>query len=344
MVNQSKKILVTGGAGYIGSHTLIELIAAGFTPVVYDNLSNSSPASLARVQQIVGQSIEFIEGDILDTQLLAKTFAAHDFTAVIHFAGLKAVGESVAKPLWYYQNNVAGTLNLLDAMTNAQVKNLIFSSSATVYGDPEALPIVESSPRSATNPYGQSKLMIEYMLEDLAKSDNHWQLISLRYFNPIGAHHTGTIGENPNGIPNNLMPYVSQVAVGKLPQLSVFGNDYDTVDGTGVRDYIHVIDLAKGHVAALQYLEHQTELGFEPINLGTGKGTSVLELVNAFIKTTGQPVPYSIAPRRPGDIASCYASSDKAKHLLGWQAQFDIERMCADTWRWQSQNPNGYDD
>ena len=344
MVNQSKKILVTGGAGYIGSHTLIELIAAGFTPVVYDNLSNSSPASLARVQQIVGQSIEFIEGDILDTQLLAKTFAAHDFTAVIHFAGLKAVGESVAKPLWYYQNNVAGTLNLLDAMTNAQVKNLIFSSSATVYGDPEALPIVESSPRSATNPYGQSKLMIEYMLEDLAKSDNHWQLISLRYFNPIGAYHTGTIGENPNGIPNNLMPYVSQVAVGKLPQLSVFGNDYDTVDGTGVRDYIHVIDLAKGHVAALQYLEHQTELGFEPINLGTGKGTSVLELVNAFIKTTGQPVPYSIAPRRPGDIASCYASSDKAKHLLGWQAQFDIERMCADTWRWQSQNPNGYDD
>ena len=344
MSNQSKKILVTGGAGYIGSHTLIELIAAGFTPVVYDNLSNSSPASLARVEQIVGQSIEFIEGDILDTQLLAKTFAAHDFTAVIHFAGLKAVGESVAKPLWYYQNNVAGTLNLLDAMTNAQVKNLIFSSSATVYGDPEALPIVESSPRSATNPYGQSKLMIEYMLEDLAKSDKQWQLISLRYFNPIGAHHTGTIGENPNGIPNNLMPYVSQVAVGKLPQLSVFGNDYDTVDGTGVRDYIHVVDLAKGHVAALQYLEHQTELGFEPINLGTGKGTSVLELVNAFIKTTGQPVPYSIAPRRPGDIASCYASSDKAKHLLGWQAQFDIERMCADTWRWQSQNPNGYDD
>ena len=344
MTNQSKKILVTGGAGYIGSHTLIELIAAGFTPVVYDNLSNSSPASLARVQQIVGQSIEFIEGDILDTQLLAKTFAAHDFTAVIHFAGLKAVGESVAKPLWYYQNNVAGTLNLLDAMAKAQVKNLIFSSSATVYGDPEALPIVESSPRSATNPYGQSKLMIEYMLEDLAKSDNHWQLISLRYFNPIGAHHTGTIGENPNGIPNNLMPYVSQVAVGKLPQLSVFGNDYDTVDGTGVRDYIHVVDLAKGHVAALQYLEQQTQLGFEPINLGTGKGTSVLELVNAFIKTTNQPVPYSIAPRRPGDIASCYASSDKAKHLLGWQAEFDIERMCTDTWRWQSQNPNGYDD
>ena len=344
MTNQSKKILVTGGAGYIGSHTLIELIAAGFTPVVYDNLSNSSPASLARVQQIVGQSIEFIEGDILDTQLLAKTFAAHDFTAVIHFAGLKAVGESVAKPLWYYQNNVAGTLNLLDAMTNAQVKNLIFSSSATVYGDPEALPIVESSPRSATNPYGQSKLMIEHMLEDLAKADKHWQLISLRYFNPIGAYHTGTIGENPNGIPNNLMPYVSQVAVGKLPQLSVFGNDYDTVDGTGVRDYIHVVDLAKGHVAALQYLEHQTQLGFEPINLGTGKGTSVLELVNAFIKTTGQPVPYSIAPRRPGDIASCYASSDKAKHLLGWQAEFDIERMCTDTWRWQSQNPNGYDD
>lgn len=343
MTNNSKKILVTGGAGYIGSHTLIELVAAGFTPVVYDNLSNSSPIALERVEQIIGQPIKLIEGDILDKALLAQTFAAHDFVAVIHFAGLKAVGESVAKPLWYYQNNVAGTLNLLEAMTQANVKNLIFSSSATVYGDPQTLPIDENAPRSATNPYGQSKLMIEYILEDLAKSDDQWQLISLRYFNPIGAHHTGTIGENPNGIPNNLMPYVSQVAVGKLKQLSVFGDDYDTVDGTGVRDYIHVVDLAKGHVAALQYLQQQSGLGFEAINLGTGKGTSVLELVNAFIKTTGQPVPYTIAPRRPGDIASCYASSDKAKNLLGWQAQFDIERMCTDTWRWQNQNPKGYD-
>lgn len=343
-MTNNKKILVTGGAGYIGSHTLIELVSAGFTPVVYDNLSNSSPSALARVEQIIGQPVEFIQGDILDKTLLAQTFAAHDFTAVVHFAGLKAVGESVAKPLWYYQNNVAGTLNLLDAMTAANVKNLIFSSSATVYGDPETLPIDESAARSATNPYGQSKLMIEYILEDLAKSDNDWQLISLRYFNPIGAHHTGTIGENPNGIPNNLMPYVSQVAVGKLEQLSVFGDDYDTVDGTGVRDYIHVVDLAKGHVAALQYLQQQSGLGFEAINLGTGKGTSVLELVNAFIKTTGQPVPYRIAPRRLGDIASCYASSDKAKSLLGWQAQFDIERMCTDTWRWQSQNPAGYED
>lgn len=338
-----KKILVTGGAGYIGSHTLIELIEAGFKPVVYDNLSNSSPKALERVEQIVGKTIDFIKGDILDKDLLAKTFNEHEFFAVIHFAGLKAVGESVAKPLMYYQNNVTGTLNLIEIMGKHNVKNIIFSSSATVYGDPETLPIVETSPRSAANPYGQSKLMIEYILEDLATSDSDWQAISLRYFNPIGAYHTGTIGENPNGIPNNLMPYISQVAVGKLKQLSVFGDDYDTVDGTGVRDYIHVVDLAKGHVSALQYLEKQEKLGFEPINLGTGQGTSVLELVNAFIKTTGQNLPYSIAPRRAGDIASCYASSDKAKQLLGWQAEFDIERMCQDTWRWQHQNPNGYE-
>ncbi|MFW2176757.1 MULTISPECIES: UDP-glucose 4-epimerase GalE [unclassified Moraxella] len=338
----TKKILVTGGAGYIGSHTLIELIQAGFSPIVYDNLSNASPIALERVEAIVGQKIDLIQGDILDKDLLAKIFAEHEFFAVIHFAGLKAVGESVAKPLWYYQNNVTGTLNLLDAMSQANVKNIIFSSSATVYGDPASLPITEDMPRSATNPYGQSKLMIEHILADLAVSDGDWQAVSLRYFNPIGAYHTGTIGENPNGIPNNLMPYISQVAVGKLKQLSVFGDDYDTVDGTGVRDYIHVVDLAKGHVKALQYLQTKQKLGFEAINLGTGNGTSVLELVNAFIKTTEQAVPYTVAPRRAGDIASCYASSDKAKTLLDWQAEKNIEQMCEDTWRWQSNNPQGY--
>ena len=337
-----KKILVTGGAGYVGTHTLIELVAAGFEPIVYDNLSNSSPIALTRVAELVGREITFIQGDILDKDLLAQIFAAHEFFAVMHFAGLKAVGESVAKPLIYYQNNVVGTINLLEAMQQANVKNLVFSSSATVYGDPETLPIVETSPRSATNPYGQTKLMIEQILEDLAVSDNAWQLISLRYFNPIGSHPSGCIGEDPNGIPNNLMPYISQVAVGKLKQLSIFGNDYDTVDGTGVRDYIHVVDLAKGHVAALQYLVQQTNLGFEAINLGSGEGTSVLQLVNAFIQTTGKNVPYVFAPRRPGDIASCYASSDKARDLLGWQAALTIDDMCADTWRWQRQNPQGY--
>lgn len=343
MIRKNKKILVTGGAGYIGTHTLIELIQAGFKPIVYDNLSNASPKALEQVEQIVGQTIEFIQGDILDKHLLDKTFSQHEFFAVIHFAGLKAVGESVAKPLLYYQNNVIGSINLVEVMDNHNVKNLIFSSSATVYGNPTTLPILETFPRSATNPYGQSKLMIEHILEDMTLSDKQWQVISLRYFNPIGAYLTGTIGENPNGIPNNLMPYISQVAVGKLKQLNVFGDDYDTVDGTGVRDYIHVVDLAKGHVSALKYLANQSQLGFEPINLGTGQGTSVLELVNAFIETTGQNVAYTIAARRAGDIASCYASSDKARHLLGWQAEYDINRMCEDTWRWQSQNPNGYE-
>ena len=338
-----KKILVTGGAGYIGSHTLIELIKSDFTPIIYDNLSNSSPIAIERVEKIVGQKIDFIQGDILDKTLLNQVFNEHNFFAVIHFAGLKAVGESVAKPLKYYQNNVAGTLNLLEVMKEFNVKNFIFSSSATVYGDPETLPIVETSPRSATNPYGQSKLMVEYILEDLAKADDEFNIISLRYFNPIGADASGTIGEDPSDIPNNLMPYISQVAVGKLEKLSVFGNDYDTVDGTGVRDYIHVLDLAKGHVSALQYIEKQEKaIGFEPINLGTGNGTSVLQLVNAFISQTGQAVPYVIAPRRAGDIATCYASSQKAKNLLGWTAEFGIDRMCADTWRWQSGNPKGY--
>ncbi|MFC0820949.1 UDP-glucose 4-epimerase GalE [Moraxella marmotae] len=337
-----KQILVTGGAGYIGSHTLIELIAAGFEPVVYDNLSNSSPVALERVAQITGQQIEFVEADILDKAALAQVFDGHQFFAVIHFAGLKAVGESVAKPVKYYQNNVTGTLNLIEAMQHAGVKNIIFSSSATVYGDPEVLPVTETAPRFCTNPYGQSKLMVEYILQDAAHADKQYNAISLRYFNPIGAHESGLIGEDPSDIPNNLMPYISQVAVGKLPQLSVFGDDYDTVDGTGVRDYIHVVDLAKGHVAALQYLLEHSEVGFLPVNLGTGNGTSVLELVKAFEQNTAQKVPYVITSRRAGDVAACYASADKAKQLFGWTAKFDIGRMCADTWRWQSGNPNGY--
>ncbi|WP_066805700.1 UDP-glucose 4-epimerase GalE [Moraxella oblonga] len=336
------KILVTGGAGYIGSHTLIEIINAGFEPVVYDNLSNSSPVAIERVEQIVGQNINFIKGDILDKELLRKVFAEHTFFAVIHFAGLKAVGESVSKPLKYYQNNVIGTINVLEVMKEFGVKNFIFSSSATVYGNPRSLPIYESFERSCTNPYGQSKLMIEYVLEDVCRAQVDFNAISLRYFNPIGADESGTIGEDPSDIPNNLMPYISQVAVGRLEKLSVFGDDYDTIDGTGVRDYIHVVDLAKGHLKALEYLANHKQTGFLPINLGTGHGTSVLQLVNAFIKTTGQKVPYVIAPRRVGDIASCYANADKAKTLLGWVAQYDIERMCIDTWRWQSNNPNGY--
>ncbi|WP_290001029.1 UDP-glucose 4-epimerase GalE [Faucicola atlantae] len=335
-----QKILVTGGAGYIGSHTLVELLDAGFMPVVYDNFSNSQPQVLDRVAQLTGHQIICIKADILDKAALQEAFHAHDFYAVIHFAGLKAVGESVAKPLWYYQNNVTGTLNLLEVMAAHDVKRLIFSSSATVYGNPQTLPIDEHAPRSATNPYGQTKLTIEYILADLAKSDPAWQIVSLRYFNPIGAHASGQIGENPNGIPNNLMPYISQVAVGRLPQLQVFGDDYDTVDGTGVRDYIHVVDLAKGHVAALAYVKHAQ--GFTPINLGTGQGTSVKQLIDAFENATGQTVPYVIAPRRAGDIASCYASADKAKQLLHWQAMLDIADMCRDSWRWQSSNPQGY--
>lgn len=335
-----QKILVTGGAGYIGSHTLIELLEAGFVPVVYDNFSNSQPQVIDRVERLTGCAITCIKADILDKNALAQVFSQHDFDAVIHFAGLKAVGESVAKPLWYYQNNVTGTLNLLEAMAAHHVKRLIFSSSATVYGDPQTLPIDEHAPRSATNPYGQTKLTIEHILADLAKADPEWGIVALRYFNPIGAHVSGQIGENPNGIPNNLMPYISQVAVGRLPQLQVFGDDYATVDGTGVRDYIHVVDLAKGHVAALGYVKDAH--GFVPINLGTGQGTSVKQLIDAFESATGQAVPYVIAPRRAGDVASCYASADNAKRLLGWQATLDITDMCRDSWRWQSNNPQGY--
>ena len=342
------KILVTGGAGYIGSHTCIALHQAGYDIVVYDNLSNSSREAINRVSTLIGQPIEFIEGDIRDTELLRQVFTEHQFFGVIHFAGLKAVGESVAKPLLYYNNNVSGTITLLEAMAEANVKNLVFSSSATVYGDPEVLPIDETSPRSCTNPYGQSKLMVEHVLEDLAATNDGWNLIPLRYFNPVGAHPSGQIGEDPNDIPNNLMPYISQVAVGKLEKLSIFGNDYPTVDGTGVRDFIHVTDLAQGHVAALNYLQKQvgqdkySSIGFLPINLGTGKGTSVLELVTAFSEVSGQNIPYQFSARRAGDIASCYASADEAKELLGWEAKLSITEMCQDTWRWQSMNPNGY--
>ncbi|MBE0444168.1 UDP-glucose 4-epimerase GalE [Psychrobacter sp. FME5] len=338
------KILVTGGAGYIGSHTCIALHEAGYEIVVYDNLSNSSREAVNRVSSLIGQPIDLIEGDIRDVKLLRQVFSDNQFFGVIHFAGLKAVGESVAKPLMYYNNNVSGTITLLEVMAEYKVKNLVFSSSATVYGDPETLPIDESSKRSCTNPYGQSKLTVEYILEDLAVSDNDWNLITLRYFNPVGAHPSGQIGEDPNDIPNNLMPYIAQVAVGKLPKLSIFGNDYPTIDGTGVRDFIHVTDLAQGHVAALSYLEQQAApVGFLPINLGTGKGTSVLELVAAFSKVSEQDIPYQFVSRRAGDIASCYASADKAKNLLGWQAKLSITDMCQDSWRWQSMNPNGYE-
>ncbi|WP_201611426.1 UDP-glucose 4-epimerase GalE [Psychrobacter immobilis] len=342
------KILVTGGAGYIGSHTCITLHQAGYDVVVYDNLSNSSIEAINRASKLAGQPIEFIEGDIRDAKLLKQVFAENDFFGVIHFAGLKAVGESVTKPLLYYNNNVSGTITLLEVMAEANVKNLVFSSSATVYGDPEVLPIDETSPRSCTNPYGQSKLTVEHILQDLAATNDGWNLIPLRYFNPVGAHPSGQIGEDPNDIPNNLMPYISQVAVGKLEKLSIFGNDYPTVDGTGVRDFIHVTDLAQGHVAALNYLQQQVSLsqtssvGFLPINLGTGKGTSVLELVTAFSEVSGQDIPYQFSARRAGDIASCYASADKAKQLLGWEAKLSITEMCQDTWRWQSMNPNGY--
>lgn len=337
------KILVTGGAGYIGSHTCIALHQAGYDIVVYDNLSNSSQEAISRVSTIIGEPIEFIEGDIRDSERLQQVFEANVFFGVIHFAGLKAVGESVTKPLLYYNNNVSGTITLLEAMSDYNVKNFIFSSSATVYGDPDVLPIDENSPRSCTNPYGQSKLTVEHVLEDLMISDNKWNLITLRYFNPVGAHPSGQIGEDPNDIPNNLMPYISQVAVGKLAQLSIFGNDYPTIDGTGVRDFIHVTDLAQGHVAALNYLEQQSiPVGFLPINLGTGRGSSVLELVKAFAKVSGQDIPYKFTERRAGDIASCYASADKAKLLLGWEARLSITDMCTDTWRWQSMNPQGY--
>lgn len=333
-------ILVTGGAGYIGSHTVVELQKIGADVLVLDNLSNSCVEALARVEQITGIEVPFVQGDILDKALLKKIFMDNDIEAVIHFAGLKAVGESVAQPLRYYENNVTGTLVLCQVMAEFGVKNLVFSSSATVYGDPASLPITEDFPTGATNPYGQSKLMVEHILADLHHSDPSWNIARLRYFNPVGAHESGLIGEDPNDIPNNLMPFISQVAVGKREKLAVFGDDYPTHDGTGVRDYIHVVDLAIGHLKALDKLK--TAPGLVTYNLGTGQGYSVLDMVKAFEKASGKPVPYQIAPRRPGDIAACYANPDKARDELGWQANLNVDDMAQSSWRWQSANPNGY--
>ena len=336
-------ILITGGAGYIGSHTALELLNDGYSVVVYDNLCNSSRESLKRVEELTGKKITFYEGDILDEEALKAMFAAEDIEAVIHCAALKAVGESVKKPLEYYQNNITGTLTLLKVMDEVGVKNIVFSSSATVYGDPEVIPITESCQKGqCTNPYGWTKSMMEQIMTDLQKAHPEWNVILLRYFNPVGAHESGRIGEDPKGIPNNLMPYISQVAVGKREKLGVFGNDYDTPDGTGVRDYIHVVDLALGHVKAVEKLADND--GVSIYNLGTGNGYSVLQVVHAFEKACGHAINYAIKPRRPGDIAMCYCDPAKAKKELGWEAQYGIEDMCADSWRWQSQNPNGYAD
>lgn len=333
-------VLVTGGAGYIGSHTVLLLLEAGRRVLVLDNLSNSSREGLERVAAITGKRAEFVEGDIRDAALLDRLFQEHAIGSVIHFAGLKAVGESVAQPLRYYDCNVTGSLRLLEAMDRAGVRNLVFSSSATVYGDPASVPIREDFPLSATNPYGATKLHIEDMLRDLHRADPRWSLALLRYFNPVGAHESGRIGEDPNGEPNNLMPYVAQVAVGQREQLRVFGDDYNTPDGTGVRDYIHVMDLAEGHLAALEALARDG--GLITTNLGTGRGYSVLEMVRAFAAASGREVRYQIAERRPGDVASCYADPAHAKQVLGWEAKRGIDTMCADHWRWQSDNPNGY--
>lgn len=327
------RVLVTGGAGYIGSHTVVELIAAGYSPVIADNFSNSKPSVLGRLQKITGQEIPLEEVDLCDRSALAAVFDKYEFDAAIHFAGYKAVGESVAKPLTYYQNNLISTLNLCELMTEYHVNRLVFSSSATVYGDPEQVPITEDMPLSATNPYGQTKLMIEQILQDLVIAQQNTSVALLRYFNPIGAHASGLIGEDPNDTPNNLLPYVAQVAAGKLPKLHIFGNDYDTPDGTGVRDYIHVVDLAKGHVAALQHMPAPGSC--EAYNLGTGRGYSVLEAVKAFEQASGQTIPYEIVDRRPGDIATCYANPEKAKQKLKWQAELSLAQACTDAWRWQ---------
>ena len=336
-------ILVTGGAGYIGSHTCVELLNAGYEVTVVDNLYNSSEKALDRVQEIAGKAVKFYKADIQDRDAMNKVFDENKFDAVIHFAGLKAVGESVAKPIEYYQNNIGGTLVLTDVMRHHGCKNIIFSSSATVYGDPAIIPITEECPKgTCTNPYGWSKSMLEQILTDIHTSDPEWNVVLLRYFNPIGAHKSGKIGEDPKGIPNNLLPYVAQVAIGKLECLGVFGDDYDTPDGTGVRDYIHVVDLALGHVKAVEKLADNE--GVSIYNLGTGNGYSVLQVVHAFEKACGHEINYAIKPRRPGDIAMCYCDPAKAKKELGWEAQYGIEDMCADSWRWQSQNPNGYAD
>lgn len=334
-------VLVTGGAGYIGSHTCVELLEAGHDVVVLDNYSNSKPVALDRVEEIAGRSLlARYEADIRDRPRLREILAAHPVDAVIHFAGLKAVGESVSKPMAYYDNNVSGTVVLAEVMAEHGVKRIVFSSSATVYGDPATVPIREDFPTGPTNPYGRTKWMLEYILADIAAADPAWHVALLRYFNPVGAHASGRIGEDPNGIPNNLMPYVTQVAIGRLPQLQVFGDDYPTHDGTGVRDYIHVVDLAQGHVRAVEKL--MTGHGVLTVNLGTGQGYSVLDVVKAFEKASGRPVPYRIAPRRPGDIATCFADPARAEAQLGWRARFGIEQMCDDAWRWQSQNPEGF--
>ncbi|MBP1935118.1 UDP-glucose 4-epimerase GalE [Ammoniphilus resinae] len=333
-------ILVTGGAGYIGSHTCVELLNVGYEIIVVDNFSNSKPESLQRVQEITGRSFAFYELDLQDREELEKVFIENRIEAVIHFAGLKAVGESVEVPLRYYHNNITGTLVLVDVMQQYGVKKMVFSSSATVYGMPDRVPISENFPLSATNPYGRTKLMIEEIMRDLYVSDQEWSIALLRYFNPIGAHSGGRIGEDPNGIPNNLVPFITQVAVGKLKELRVFGNDYPTVDGTGVRDYIHVVDLAIGHLKALEKI--MVESGVDAYNLGTGRGYSVLEMIGAFERVSGKKVPYRIVDRRPGDVAACYADPAKAREELGWVAFRGIEEMCLDSWRWQSGNPEGY--
>lgn len=333
-------ILVTGGAGYLGSHTCVALLQAGYEVLVLDNFCNSKAEAVSRVEAITGHTVELILGDVRKRETLRKIFGRYDISGVIHFAGFKAVGESVEKPMAYYDNNVRGSMVLAEVMSEFDVKTLVFSSSATVYGDPARLPIREDFPLGPTNPYGRSKLMVEQIYGDLANSDPAWRIALLRYFNPVGAHASGTIGEDPNGIPNNLMPFISQVAVGQRERLAVFGKDYPTVDGTGVRDYIHVMDLAEGHVSALRWLQGQS--GAHVFNLGTGRGSSVLEMVSAFENASGRPVPYQIAPRRAGDVAQIYADPSKAEQQLGWKAQRDLVAMCSDSWNWQKQNPLGY--
>ena len=337
------QILVTGGAGYIGSHTCVELLNAGYDVIVVDNLYNSNQKAIDRIEQITQKKVKFYKEDILDKEALKKIFSENQIDAVIHFAGLKAVGESVQKPVEYYTVNIAGTLNLIDVMRTYGCKNIIFSSSATVYGEPAQIPITEACPKgTCTNPYGWTKWMLEQILTDVHTSDPEWNVILLRYFNPIGAHESGLIGEDPKGIPNNLLPYVAQVAIGKLKCVGVFGNDYDTPDGTGVRDYIHVVDLAKGHVKALDKIKEKA--GCKVYNLGTGKGYSVLDVINAFSKACGHDIPYEIKPRRAGDIATCYSKCDLAREELGWQAEYDLDAMCASSWKWQTMNPNGYNE
>ena len=341
MTDKKEKILVTGGAGYIGSHMCVELLQAGYEVVVLDNLSNSSARSLEAVETITQRSLTFVNADLRDDIALDELFSTYDISAVIHFGGLKAVGESVQRPTQYYDNNVTGTLRLLDAMAAADVRTLVFSSSATVYGIPDDCPISENAPTRAINPYGQTKLMIEHILQDLFVSDPRWRISMLRYFNPVGAHASGEIGESPNDVPNNLMPYVSQVAVGRLPTLKIFGDDYPTHDGTGVRDYIHVVDLVRGHLKALAFLANAP--GISVHNLGTGRGYSVLDVINAFSCASGKTIPYEVVARRNGDAAESVADPSRAKTELGWHAEHDLQRMCEDVWRWQRHHPNGYD-